>query len=342
MEGNLADTSENRLHQLVQRVIRLQANQGLSDNKFSAKYRIWLGSQKAWSALKSGNFEGYLSPDAALKRLEQLCANLDGGAPVKNFFESLPFAKQMNARLDLLRATDTDRRVVVCLAPTGCGKSVWGRKTCDANQDTMSYVRCLPTWRDNMYGIAQGTAKVVGAPLCSSPRHQVDAVVDYLKSDRQRIIVWDEGHDGGVQLMKFIKALIDECGTRHIYQAFPTEFDRVRFSSEGAIAEAKQFLGRTQKPVFEDYREGVGSVDIIAYLQCKGQIKASAEDLSPIAEQMVSNVRRNGNFRVLDDAILDAQAEADARQIELTAGMVNASLNMMCRVFGPNGGKDGQ
>jgi hypothetical protein len=73
----------------------------------------------------------------------------------------------------------------------------------------------------------------------------------------------DEAHEGGTTLMKIVKTLIDETPARFVQLAYPTEYDRVKTATAGALDEAKQLLGRTMKPVYDDYRNGLREEDVI-------------------------------------------------------------------------------
>lgn len=327
-----------RLRALVTRFGELQKSLNMSDNKFAERFREYLGSQKAWASLKAGRFDGYLKPEKMVIRLERMAAALDGGAPVEEFFDSLPFTRHMDARLELLSGAVNDRLCLVCLAVTGCGKSVWARRKASLHPNEIIYCRARPTWRENTFAILQGFAKAIGCGIEKSPRSQADTLISALQGGSRRTIIIDEAHDGGVAMMKIVKMLIDETGTRFVYLAYPTEWDRMIAASEGALAEAKQLLGRAQKPIFDAYRLGVGNEDVSAYLRAAAGLD---RDIKAVAEEMLPLVRRHGNLRVLEDSVDEARTISDEEDKPLTAQLVHLALGDLCkqnRVGDKNGG----
>jgi hypothetical protein len=318
--------SKLRIKQLAERFEQLRNALRLSNKRFALRFKRYLKSEKQWVALRDDKWEGYLNPERALHSLEGMAASLDGGAPVETFFDILPFAQRMDAELERLLGTTTDRLCLVVLAATGAGKSVWGRRRASDDPETSTYTRARPTWRENQFAILQGLSRDLGCPLEKSPRAQMDKLIDSLRGGQRRNIIIDEAHDGGVALLKVIKALIDETGSRFVYMAYPTEFDRVRSVSEGAVAEARQLLGRAQKPIFDDYRHGVQADDVEVFLAAAAGIQ---KDAKAVAEEMLPLVRGNGNLRVLADAIEEARDEADDKPI--TARMVHEALCCLCK-----------
>ena len=326
---------KERLSELVTRFAQLQESLRLSDRRFATRFRPYLRSEKQWTALRKNTWDGYLNLERTLINLERMAASLDGGAPVLSFYDSLPFAREMDARLDDLLGTESDRRCVIVLATTGCGKTVWARRRSQDEPDALLYCRARPTWRENLFAIASGLAAAIGCPPEKSPRAQLDTLIDALRGGKQRTLLIDEAHDGGVALMKLAKTLIDETGTRFVYLAYPTEFDRVRGANEGALAEAKQLLGRTLKPIFDRYRSGLGAADIVEYLRAAAGLQ---KDGRTVAEEMLPLVRANGNLRVLEDAIESARIEVGDK--DLTARAVHDALCDLCRQVRPEPQQD--
>jgi len=321
------ETPQERLNVLVHRFKELQDTLGLSDNRFAGRYKLYLGSAKSWSMLKSGDIAGYRNPSKLLVQLEKMASTVDGGSSIEKFIET-PFARQMSARLDLLRESKTDRRILACLAQTGCGKSAWARHEEGESPDTMSYVRVLPTWRESLFGIARGMATSIGAPIRTSPRQQIEAITEFLKGQPRLVINFDEAHDGGVLLMKLIKMWVDCTSVKFIYMAFPTEWDRVRSSGIGAVAEARQFCRRVMRPIFDEYRDGVGAGDVSAYLKASLD---STTDLKTVSEDMLPLIRKHENLSILEDAIIEARNESEATDAALTPALVHQALRALCK-----------
>jgi hypothetical protein len=136
----------------------------------------------------------------------------------------------------------------------------------------------------------------------------MESVVKFLRERPDMVIILDEGHNGGVAVFKLMKDLIDETPVRFVYLAFPTEFDQVRNSSIGSMAEARQLLRRCIRPIFDDYRDGITSRDISAYL--KGSQFPPSSELNTVAEALTPKLSRNQNLSTLADAVEEARFEA--------------------------------
>src|SRR6185369_4324265 len=124
----------------------------------------------------------------------------------------------------------------------------------------------------------------------------------------------DEAHDGGIALMKIVRSLIDSTPSRFVYLAYPTDFDRVRNATTGGLYESHQFLGRCLKPIFDEYREGLQAEDVVAYLHATCGFNGDAR---AIASQITPLLCRHYNLRLLDDAIAEAQFQADDEDRDL-------------------------
>jgi hypothetical protein len=76
--------------------------------------------------------------------------------------------------------------------------------------------------------------------------------------------------------------------------------------------------------------------DVVSYLKAVGLDK----DLRPVAEQMLPLIRHHGNLRVLDDAVEEARAEADADDGALTARLVHEAVCDLCKMPRPGREED--
>jgi hypothetical protein len=128
--------------------------------------------------------------------------------------------------------------------------------------------------------------------------------------------------------MKLLKDLIDETRVRFVYLAFPTEFDIVSGNSVGAIGEARQFLRRCIRPVFDTYRGGIGTADVLAFMsgsgfENNGELKAFAAEVAPV-------LAGKHNLADLSDALNNARAEAEDSDARLTLALVKTAIEQIC------------
>jgi hypothetical protein len=311
---------------VVQRVREIQDTLRLSDRELVARYPQ-LGSAKSWrERMLTGTLEG-LNLRRLAARLGELAQVLDGGTPVDQYLEDLGFAAAMSLKLARLEGQRTDRRILVCLAPTGVGKTVWARRAAHENRATRLYVRANPSWRENLVHICHGILDRMGeTPVSAGKKAALDHLIAKLRVEPKTLLI-DEAHEGGVALMRILKVLVDETESRAVYLAYGTEFDRVRSATVGALIEAQQFLGRCMKPVFDTYASGTREPDVITYLRRAGGLRG---ELAVVAREMLPLLRKNYNLRLLDDAIAEARQRAETAEQDLDAAAVLGVVREMC------------
>jgi len=324
------DETEQQIAALVKRFATFQDSLHIGDRAFAARYKKFVGSEKTWKQLRKGAWLGHIKPEKALKGLLAFAQFLDAASSFDkdDFFDTLPFVKQANVEFERLLGSRRDRRCLTVLAPEGIGKSWWASSIVQEDPQRRIYLRLSHTWREKSYHIAMGLAKRLGMTPEKNPANQMDALISKLRELGETVIILDEGHNGGVAVMKLIKDLIDETPARFVYMAFPTEFDVVRTSSIAAVAEARQFLRRCVRPIFDDYRHGVSPKDIMAFLLAHG-IKSSGE-LKGIVEDLTPKLIHNYNLSTLADAVEEAKEEAEDEGVPLTLQMIRDSVYSYC------------
>lgn len=292
---------------IVSRIKDVQDTRKLSDQRLLQEFPQ-LGSTRTWrQRLLAGNLKE-LRLDKQLKNLRDIAAILDGGVPDEVFFPALQFAVEMHSRLERLERQTNDRRILVCLAPNGTGKSAFARWAVAQSRSSRCVVRCRPTWRNKSLHLCLGLARALGLELnTTNPSIAEDEVIKALRTPRTVFI--DQAHEGGVAVMHLLRALIDETPSRFVYLAYNTAYCRVQTSTADAMIEARAFVGRCMKPIFDLYNEGTRPKDVKLYLQeVAGFGAGSAESL---AARVVRTLNAHTNLRLLDDAIAAAMARSD-------------------------------
>ncbi|MCX8090614.1 MAG: ATP-binding protein [Verrucomicrobiae bacterium] len=298
------------LEQLQQNITRLETFQrqlGLKDAQFCRRYLGGI-SEKTWThRLKAGKLNEV--SDRMAERIGALVAALTEGAPgdLADFTPDLPFAKLMRARIELLRAQQTDRRCLVVLAPTGVGKTWFARWDRLQNPTDTIILEIRPSWRNKAIHILAGLATKLGLPQETSAAALHEAIVANLCT-APKLIYFDEGHEGGLALLKLIKALVNETPAWFVYLAYPSEWGKMLRATDGAYDEAKQLVGRSLKPIFDDYRCGTTERDVAVWLD---KVAGLSHDARALAREITPLIRANFGLRTLADALADARAEAD-------------------------------
>ena len=287
------------LEQCVERIQRHQVALGLSDREFVDRYRGYLGSEKTWrNRLCEGNYADMrLQP--RLEKLKAMIASIDGGSRISGIYEDMPVYEGFLKRYRLLQGNQTDRRCMVMLAETGCGKSIASRAIYQDNPREVVYVRCRPTWKNRQLRIVNGIARGLGLPDGGVADEVLDRIIENLKAQPRTLMI-DEAHDGGLTLLKLVKCLVDETPSRFVIMAFPTLWNELIRSSSGAWSEARQLYGRTLKPIYDDYQHGTTVADIACMLRHSLGLNGHSKD---VAAEIVDIVRGNGNLRLLADVV---------------------------------------
>jgi hypothetical protein len=317
-----------QLKDLVARMAAHQTAVNLSDEKFSARYGRYIPSAKTWRQRLIKGDPGDIKDPAAweakfVNRLTAMAAEIDGVAMPDNFIKDHRFAREMSARLEILEHQQTDRRCLVGLAVTGCGKSVWAAASTAENPARRKYILANESWRENRCVIATRMAQMLGREPGKSQADAVESVREHLSLNPTSVFI-DSAQEGGIALMKLIRAWIDGTRSCFIYLGYSTEWKRMVRARTGALDEAKQLLGRSLKPPYDEYADGIHVEDIKLWLRENGIANGALKDL---AESILPDVRANGNLRFLDDALADARAAADDKGVDLSPEHVRDAVH---------------
>lgn len=326
------DEMRKEIGALAARFSELQRTLGLKNGAFAARYRKYVGSEKAWNAVKDNRWDGYLNPEKLVAKLREFARFIDAAQSydADEFVQGLPFVRNMNARFEALLGADKDRRCLLCLSPQGVGKSWWASSIVKDDPARRTYVRVPFTWREKPMHLTRGLASALNLPEKKNPAAQEAELIEGLRKREDHVVVIDEAHNGGVALMKLLKDLIDETRARFVYLAFPTEFDIVSGSGVGAIGEARQFLRRCLRPVFDTYRSGIGAADVVDFMagsgvEKNGELRAFAAEVAPV-------LAGKHNLADLSDALANARAEAEDADARLTLALVKSAIEQICGV----------
>jgi len=300
------------LESMIARVAAVQTERGLSDSKLVETFTE-LGSAKTWRDRLVPHSWGELNINRWHVKLARVCTILDGGTPDEDFYKDMPFAVEMHSRLVQLERATNDRRILVCLAPNGTGKSAFARWAVAQRRTSRAVLRIRPTWRNKLGHIARGICTALGeTTAATNPAECEDHAIRLLRSQPYTLFL-DQAHEGGVALMHLIRCLVDETPSRFVYLAYNTAYRAVSTGSTDALIEAKAFLGRCRKPIFDLYKDGLRKGDAEFYLRTVGGLSDTAAN--SLATEIVQALNRDTNLRLLDDAIEDAENQRDGTRL---------------------------
>lgn len=306
------------LKALVDRAAQHQRDLKLSDNAFCAQYLKFVGSPKTWAdRLKAGAASGSFAEmnlDKWIGQLSVLVREIDGQVVGDAVVEDLPITRYALAMFRRLQGTDTDRRVAWLIGDYGVGKSWALRYLHRKNPGTTALLEADENWRENKGRIVRGIAQALHVPMANGTSELFDAVVDHLNANRITLLI-DEMHHGGVMMMKLLKSLVNKTSARVICGTYPTALRALETSSSDSVAEARQILGRSVKPIDMRWATGLGVDDVTAFLKHAADLDGRCRGLALRITPLVSH---DGNFRQLADALENARIEADSTDAELT------------------------
>lgn len=326
-EKNMTE-QQQRVNTLIERVERHQAILKLSDARFVSRYQEFLRSTDTWRRRLCGRKWDEIGRNIAKheENLNRLVAILDGGHEIGDFYETMPIAQHAQAMYDMLQGQTTDRRVVFLIGPTGIGKSWVMKWLARQNEKDAAYIYANECWDESMPQIARALAQVVGAPINPTSGRDTFANVTRVLRAMPVTLLIDDYQKAGVLGLKLIKSLVDDTRCKFVLSVYPTSWNRLIHANTDAYSEAQQILGRTIKPVAMCWREGLRHQDIAAYMTASG-IKG---DCGTIAQHIQQVVQKNGNLRILADAVSLAKMNADEADMTADAGMVEECVRTLC------------
>lgn len=325
---------------VVARLCEIQNGRRLSDRQLVNEYPD-LGSTKTWrQRLVAFDWQS-LNPDRIPIRMTRIAAILDGGSPDTPFFKEMPFARELTALLGALERSTSDRRILVALAPNGCGKTTVAKWAVAQSPSSRAYCRIRPAWRNKELHICNGILRALGSDEAHANASEAEQALINMLSGQGRTIFVDQAHEGGPALMHLLRALVDETPARWVYLGYDTAFRRVQMANTDAMIEAQAFLGRCLKPIFNVYRTGTQVRDVTVYLQRSGGLTQTTAQ--SVAQRITPVLAQTTNLRLLDDAI--AAARAGHEQDEATADAIVNAVHHLSQVAPramPSGTADGE
>jgi energy-coupling factor transporter ATP-binding protein EcfA2 len=321
---------QTRVNSLIERIERHQAALRLKDYPFAARYQRHLGSGKSWvERLKARDWKELGTRlDKWERKLNTFVAEIETGSSVVDYFDTMPLARYVADAYEMLAGQRNDRRCVLVIGPTGVGKSVTLQRLAEAHPQEVVYLRFWRGMNESLQLIARACARPLNVTVEASGAKTFENVIAALRATPATVIIEDI-HEGGVLALKLVKTLIDETKAKFILSTYPTAYRRLVNGGTEAMAEAQQLLGRTIKPVNQQWVRGVTAADIAVYLQHAAGLEPDAARAT--ARNLLAAIRQNGNLRVLADAVELARLNAEGNDADLTPEYIEASVLELCK-----------
>ena len=332
------DDQQTKLNLYIERLEVYQKANDLSDVKFVARFQRFLGSTKTWrQRLCARNWIEIAGADGTginvwTKRLASLVAELDGSTDLQSYLDELPISRYAQIMYERLQGQGSDRRCVILVGNYGVGKS-WALRMIWRNHMADSvYIESDVSWKSSWTPIVNALADAIGTTRGASAAGTFANVLESLRLNPMTLLI-DEGHEGGVLLLKMLKTIINQTRSRVMLATYPTGWNRLTQSSQEAYQEARQLLGRTIKPIETRWANGISPEDCAAYLAGACEF-GKAESLA-LAKRISGAVAKNGNFRLLADAVVNAVLAAESHGETLSAKHVDEAVALLCSTGKP-------
>lgn len=321
---------QKRVNALIERIEKHQAALRLRDYPFAARYQRYLGSGKTWTDRLRARQWSELDTrlDKWEKKLNEFVAEIETGSTVDDFVETLPIVRYVADCYQLLAGQRNDRRCVLIIGPTGVGKTVALHRLHGQYPQHTIYMRFWPGMNGSLPLIARTFARALGCTEEASGAKTFDNVLTALRGSPVTVIVEDI-HEGGVLALKLVKTAIDESKAKFILSTYPTAYRRLVNGGTEAMSEAQQLLGRSIKPINQQWIKGLTASDISAFLAGSAELPKDIAD--NCARNIVAAVRASGNLRVLADALADARLNADDAGEDLSVEYIEAAVAELCK-----------
>jgi hypothetical protein len=320
---------QQNVNRLIERIERHQEALRLGDDAFARRYKQFLGSSKTWTdrlkARKWADFGNRL--DKWESKLTKMVAEIDGGVDLDVFFEKMPIWAYSHSTYQLLAGARNDRRNAFLIGPTGVGKTFSMQKLAKVYATRTAFLRLRRGANESMSRVGMALARALSTPVHANGYTTIDGVIAHLQGNPVTLLI-DDMHEGGVLAMKVVKSILDETKARVICGVYPTAWHQLVNGSTEAMSEAQQLLGRTIKPVRKDWIKGATDADIEVFIREASGVGASG--LKGCVNAIGSLVRRNGNLRLLADAIELAELNADEAGEDLSVDYVQAAVEHLC------------
>jgi hypothetical protein len=236
----------------------------------------------------------------------------------------LPILAEAITLHERLLGSRGDIRVGWLLGTTGVGKTVSLRHIAKTQSAHAALVSVTPLWRDTRTVIVRGLAGAVGvAPGAADSTAMIwDALVARLCARPTTLLV-DEMHEGGVLLVKIIKALIEQTPARFLLTTWPSGFARLASGAEG-LGETRQLVGRSLRPICHHWTRGLRLDDTDAFL-AHAAPGLAGDERRALAREWAPDLARWG-LRLLTQAV-DAAAAAVAEDAAPDAGALRGAFD---------------
>ena len=283
---------------LVARLVELEAEVtgivGGFKKKEDFARRFLSFSHNTWTQLKAGTYyDGRIWSKS--DDMRECISDIEGRLPQlraakayeKTFLETA-FVKAAKGRVSRARDDADGRRIVVCLAPTGYGK------TAVANYFVSKgavKVEGSQSWKSSYRSFCSAIATACGTPVpVGAKQDRAEEAMLKALSTRDGTLVIDEANTLSGPCANGIKEIVNRTGWTVVLLAIPEFWDSFL---EGNQGEVRQVINRCQRVIRQ---ETILTEDVKLFLKRQGLPEAFASDVTAEANYF-------GGFRTVNSLI---------------------------------------
>ncbi|MES2596405.1 MAG: ATP-binding protein [Verrucomicrobiota bacterium] len=265
-------------------------------------------SAKEIKAATAGKYDD----DAAASMLEAVkaaAASINGqGSEPDPLYEDMSTTKAVRAAYTRLRLSGTKAKLVIIEGQTGMGKTSSGEiiatKTRDLNPTASIHsIEATSAWKGRPGPMMAAMLRALGMPDNSrSGAAKLEKLVEAL-NQRPTTFIIDEIHDGGVDMLRMLKTLLNRSSVKVVLLAHPRLF---RDLENEAWDDVRQLTGNRLLA-----RIDLGRVtEADATMMLTKRVPSLNGDTKQAAVTLAKAAHGNGNFALIREIIVRLQRHA--------------------------------
>lgn len=267
-------------------------------------------SAKEIKAAAAGKYDE-LAAFSIIDQVKAMAAAIGGGSEdgADTLYEDMSTAKAVRAAYTRLRLSNTKAKLVIVEGQTGMGKTSAGEiianKTRELNPTaSIHHIEASAAWKGRPGPMMAAMLSALGMPDNSrATASKLEKLVEAL-GQRPTTFIMDEIHDGGVDMLRTLKTLLNRSGVKIILLAHPRLF---RDLENEAWDDVRQLTGNRLLARIDLGR--VNEADVTLMLTKRlplltGDSRASA------AAALTKAAHGNGNYALIREVIVRLKRSA--------------------------------
>lgn len=258
--------------------------------------------------LAAGSKLDDLASEGILERLRAIAAEIGGNVDAADpLYEDMGTAKLVRQAFTRLRMSNTKAKLVIIEGQTGMGKTSAG-EIISAKMRALNPAACIfkieatAAWRGRAAPMMAAMLRALGMPdTTRSASVRLEKLVDAL-NQRPAVFIVDEIHDGGVDMLRTLKTLLNRSPLKLVLLAHPRLF---RDLENEAWDDVRQLTGNRLLA-----RIDLGRVTEADTLLMLTKRLPKFDEAKKAAATLAKAAHGNGNYAMIREVIARMQKQA--------------------------------